>query len=207
MIIKQRDKEIMRFLEEHKAATIEMIANVFYTNNNFSYDEARRRLKKLYDNEFLHRYTSPDTEELVYCFKGEKQISPHDLYTLKFYSKLIKYGAKVNYFKKNRKWKSTGKICDGFFEITYNGADYLIILEVDFTHMTSIDDKYLTLYNNRELQEEYKDYSVDGSEVFPKLVIMTVKDVDNIKKENVNYPFEVQFINLRLDNFVEKVLF
>lgn len=194
----------MRFIEEHHALTIQMCANMFYTNNKFSYDEARRRLKKLYDNEILYRYESPETSELIYCFKDSKQISPHDLFTLKFYSTLIRYGAKINHFKQNRYWKSTGKFSDGFFEVSYNGSDFLIILEVDFTHMTSIENKYVTLYKNKEIQNEYKEYCEDGEEIFPKLIIMTVKDINKIEK--IDYPFYVQFINFELDNFVEKVL-
>lgn len=195
-MITKRDKEIFLFIEKYKGITINQASKIFFSKKN-GYDCARLRLKKLYNNGILDRYTNFGTKEIVYTFKGYKKLSPHSIHILNFYAEMVYHGVIINSFIQEKQWCIGKYRSDAFFEYTYNSEDYILCLEVDFTHMTNIKNKYVPLYESDEIQEEY------GEGVFPKIVIMTYKKVDDNKAD---YPFPVNFINFNLDNFVEKVL-
>jgi hypothetical protein len=197
-MLSKKDKQILDFISDYHGATIKQIGRIFYKSEN-RYDCARIKLKKLFNAEILDRYTFDNDKEFIYCISGETRfLSKHDYYNLEFYSHLVSHGAKILKFKMDRTWKDK-KRTDGFYEFEYNDEIRLVCLEVDFTHMTNIKEKYVPLYNRREIQEEYKKC---GENIFPKVIVMTYKKVT----KELDYPFELEFINFDLDNFVEKVL-
>lgn len=46
-MITERDKEILRWVEENKSMTIDQCSKIFYNGNTYAYDQARKRLRFL----------------------------------------------------------------------------------------------------------------------------------------------------------------
>jgi hypothetical protein len=197
-MITQRDKNIFMFIENYGGITINQAAKLFYPQKK-SYDNARMRLKKHYNDGLLSRYLNGTTKEYVYCYKEHKELSMHDISILDFYSELVSYGVKINVFQKERQW-SDGKFrSDAFLEFEYNENLYLLCLEIDLTHKTSIKNKYVKLYESNEIQNLYSKY---GDGIFPKILIASFNE-GTVYEE---YPFDVTYMNLNFDGFIEKIL-
>jgi len=156
-MITPRDKQIFKFIETYGGITINQAAKAFFPPKK-GYDNARMRLKKHYADGLLNRYLNSGTKEFVYCYKEHKELSMHDIYILNFYSELISYKVNINKFEKEKQWCGGKYRSDGFFEFEYNGALYLICLEIDLTHKTSLKNKYVKLYESKEIKESYKTY-------------------------------------------------
>lgn len=197
-MITQRDKEIFKFIEKYGGISINQAAKMFFPPKK-GYDNARMRLKKHHSDGFLSRYLNAGTKEYIYCYKEHKELSMHDVYILNFYAELISYKVKINKFEKEKLWCDGKYRSDGFFEFEYNGSLYLICLEIDLTHKTSLKNKYVKLYESRELQEMYKEY---GDDIFPKVVLASFNEGELYEE----YPFDVVYMDLKFDKFVEKIL-
>lgn len=181
-----RDYKILNFIEQNKGITISQCSKIFYHGHKFAYQEAWRRLKQLETHNYIQHYTFPNTNELIYCFDNTntKAISYHSFTILNFYAELYANNAKVLFYKNELKF-STGKKCDAYFEIEFNNSIIPIILEIDFTHNTSIE-KYEDIFNTNELQNSFIERFGENYNIFPLVVIITYA---TIRKYNgfINY--------------------
>lgn len=186
----QRDKNILRFIENHGGITIRQCANIFFNDSKHSYDLARKRLKKMYEMGLVKYITNTVTNERVYC--THTKLSPHSLYLLDVYSIFVANNCKILEFKKERKWLNGKRKSDGFFKIEYNSKKRIYCVEIDINNATHIE-KYEEIYESGEIQNEY------GG--FP-MVIIVGKILDEEKSDN----FDVVYLDYKLTGFVEKVL-
>jgi hypothetical protein len=87
---------------------------------------------------------------------------------------------------------------DGLFKFEYKNNLYFIVLEVDFTHVTSTSkfQLYERLYKSEELQKICMG-------VFPLITVISI-DENPIKYESDS--LDIVYLNDKLDNFNEKVL-
>lgn len=180
MILTERDKNILRWVEEHKSITINQTSKIFFKHCKESYYQARKRLRLLSNNGYLKRYRADMKSECIYYL--DKKLSIHDLKVLDVYAEFISYGAEIRYFKKEYIIDSGSKNyrLDALIEVLYNDYFYPIIIEVDYTHLTG-SKKLQDIYNSNHFQVKYK--NLDDN-IFPYVVI--IRPVVTADHEQVN---------------------
>lgn len=187
----QRDKNILRYLEEYHSITIAQCGQIFFNESIHYYDLARKRLKIIEDMGLIKHYTNRVTKEKVYYI--EKKLSPHDLYLMNFYASLKFHKIEISEFIKECKFQE-GKIrADGFFRFKCGGYERIVIVEVDMTHSTNIK-KYEELYDTKEPQTRYG--------AFPLVVIIGGLGNRTYKTDK----FDIEYLDYKLSGFAEKVL-
>jgi hypothetical protein len=162
-MLMQKDKDILRFLEDNKSATLHQLSDIFFKG---LYKSASRRLVKLEKERkgyFKSYYLTDYKKQKAFYLK--QQLSSHDLISLDVYAKLFKLGANILEFKAQfqennglQYVKGTVKP-DAYFKFNYNKSQnkpndedeyYEFFLEVDLNHYTENDKMILYEKLNRE---------------------------------------------------------
>lgn len=194
IILKQRDKDIMKFIEKYEGITIQQCGKMFFKNSKFPYDSARLRLKKLYNHKYLKRYEFSKNGFLVYCINKSRRLSLHKIYLLNFYAEMINQGCKILSFDTEVEYMNCKIRPDGVVMYEFNNEIFPLIIEIDLTNMTSIK-KYEALYKTGELQKTY------GNDVFPLICII---GYNGDRKSNSF--LNVSYLDFDLNDFNKKVL-
>lgn len=139
-MLTSRDKEILRFIEEHKSLTIRQAQYLFF---NGTYEGARRRLAELEKFGLLKSIISKGRSEKVYF--SEKMLSDHDLYKADYVVSLKKMGFEILEFNTKPSYFNNQLKPDAFVMCKKEGYRYITFLEIDYTHYTS-NTKLNTLY-------------------------------------------------------------
>ncbi|ERI90960.1 hypothetical protein HMPREF1982_03522 [Clostridiales bacterium oral taxon 876 str. F0540] len=191
-----RDKQILKFLEENKAVTIFQTYRMWFNEAKFGYDRARVRLKQLEDYGLLRSYKNKLTDEKVYY--TDDKVSSHDLFINEFYSLLVFNGCSNIQVKRQPRFMKDLIRPDALFKFEYEGNLYFVLLEVDFTHVTSISkfQLYERLYKTEELQKVCLG-------VFPLITVISI-DESPLKYESDS--LDIIYLNDKLDNFKNKIL-
>ncbi|MFA9398045.1 MAG: hypothetical protein ACERKV_07255 [Clostridiaceae bacterium] len=137
-MITERDKDILRWIEEHKSITINQCSKLFYTGNKFAYDQARKRLRYLNKENLIKRYRQDPKSETIYF--TEKRLKIHGLKLMDVIAALKEFN--VYDIKKERKIginSSTSYIVDSTCVLKYSNALIPVIVEIDYTHYTNSD--------------------------------------------------------------------
>ena len=166
--LQSRDRQVLRFLEDHRAITTTQATNIFFDGCKRS---ATRRLNQLEDAGILNHYTRGKNK--VYKLIGEvKEVSEHDVLIYDFYSWIYENNGEVIEFKKNPRYFKGMLIPDALvkFRIPYEGQMYTcyVLLEIDLNHYTEAD-KIMTLYPKLYREQVLKEYC--GIAEFPFVVI------------------------------------
>ena len=165
--LQSRDKEILKFLEDHRAITTSQAAQIFFNGCKIS---TYRRLNQLEDAAILESYTRGKNK--VYKLPGDRELSEHDLLIYSFYAWIYSKGGEVLDFKKNPHYFKNALIPDGLFKfrLPYEGQTYTcyVLLEIDLNHYTEAD-KIMTLYPKLYREQILKEYC--GLAEFPFVVI------------------------------------
>lgn len=194
IILKDRDKEVMKFVQRHEGITIQQCAKIFYKNSKFPYDSARLRLKKLYNHKYLKRYEFSKNGFWVYCINKSRRLSLHKIHLLNFYAEMVGQGCKILKFDTEIEFMN-GKIRpDGVIMYEFNGEIFPLLIEIDLTNNTSIK-RYEELYKTGELQKLY------GDNIFPLICIV---GYDGDRKSNSF--LNVSYLNFDLTDLNKKVL-
>lgn len=189
-MLTDRDKKIIRFMENKKLGLTIWQAGMLFFPSNFAYDYARLRLRKLWEMGALKRYTNPYSEEIIYYL--DEKPSFHDNAVLNVYAALIAAGYTIPYFKHEQVWLNTKCRSDAFIMAENDNEIRYIMVEVDKSSLTNIK-KYEELYQSGILQEKYGD--------FPMLLILS--DID---RHYDSSNFTVVNIDIKCTNFIQKVL-
>lgn len=197
MILTQRDKNILRFIEEYKSITINQCSKIFFNNCKQAYYQARKRLRQLYDNKYIKRYRADMKSECIYYLT--KKLSIHHLKVLDAYAEFIKIGANIEYFKTEYKVPTKSKYyrLDALIEVTYEEYFYPLIIEVDYTHFTS-QRKLIDIYNSKHFQDKYKELD---DNIFPTVLIIRPVISDNSITSDL---FNIVYLDFTLDG-IEQV--
>jgi hypothetical protein len=216
-MLRIKDRDILRHIEKYGFITINQCATLFYDNIRTSYTGARKRLQRLTeydmaslndgnDEKLLKYWINPSSNQKVYSLDG-RRVSQHSIYIMDFYSKFKIYNADILYFVKEKKYmKETDYtiVPDAFCRYVPKGysKSKLIVLEVDYTHKTDLN-KYIEWYESGEIQQKY-----GGVDIFPKILIADENpQIKKIPKNIKEYgKLDIQFIDFKYNNFVEKVL-
>ena len=152
--LQNRDRQVLRFLEEHRAITTQQAINIFFKKDISAY----RRLNQLEEAGILESYTKGKNK--VYKLSGEtKELSEHDLLIYDFYSWIYSKGGEVIEFKKNPHYFKSMLIPDAAvkFRLPYEGQVYTIysLVEIDLNHYTDntkMNVWYEKLYREQTLK-------------------------------------------------------
>lgn len=149
-MLTNRDKEILKFIEEYKSITIRQAKYLFFKK---SYEGARRRLAELEKFGLLKSTISKGRSEKIYFY--EKMLSDHDLYKADYIVSLKKMGFEILKFNTKPSYFNNTLRPDAFVVCKKNGYRYITFLEVDYTHYTD-NIKLKTLYE-KLAKEEFRD--------------------------------------------------
>ena len=145
-MITKRDKEIIKFVEKHGSITINQCAKMFFRNNKWAYDQARKRLIIIYNLSLLKRYRKDPRSEAVYFIA--KPLKTHDLKLMDVFAELSEY--EIIMFKKECEIKidkDTNYRVDAAAIIKIDGMYIPLMIEIDYTHFTNIKKIKQITYN------------------------------------------------------------
>lgn len=175
-MLTNRDFEILDWIKEYKAITIEQCQFLFF---NGSYEAARRRLA-LFEKEYnVKSYISRTTKQKVYYL--DKKISEHDVYILDYLKELKKAGCELLDIKIKPKYLKNLIIPDAFVKFKYNKYIFNTLLEVDYMHPTE-ELKLNTLYE--KLAKETTDYKEFNNNSF---ILVIASEKAKLRYSSKNY--------------------
>ena len=192
-MLTDRDKKLLRWIENYKAITIQQATVLFFNNLDVS---ARRRLNQLQEAGLIKSYTRKLTKEKVYY--QEKKKSNHDLYIYDFIKVIKKEGYNLRKLILSPRFLDGKIIPDAYLEIRKGNEILTLLLEVDSSHYTSHSkmQMYEMLYKSGEVQEQ-------AYGVFPSLVIAR-PSLNDIRYNSRN--FRVVYTSLSFDNLNKLLL-
>jgi hypothetical protein len=135
-MITDRDKSIIKFVEEHGSITINQCAKIFFPGNKEAYDQSWKRLRIICWAGLLKRYRKDPKSEAVYY--SDKKLKVHDLKLLDVYGELSIFD--VSRFDNEYKLSTsagTNYVVDAAVTIEQNDTQIPLMVEVDYTHYTS----------------------------------------------------------------------
>lgn len=190
-MITDRDREIINFIDKIGFSTINHIADLFFNGNNFSYDLARRRLKKIRDNgNYLRSVYCSEINKLIYIPINSKKTSVkiHDIKLVDYLIKLKKLGCNIKEFEMFPKFNNV--VPDMFVKFEFDGYEYYQIVEIQLRH-DNVDV-------NRLSKEETIRCILDRCDnTLPTLVIIQDTRYDY---SNLDTPYDIVKINTDMSN-------
>ena len=190
-MITDRDREIINFIDKIGFSTINHIADLFFNGNNFSYDLARRRLKKIRDNgNYLRSVYCSEINKLIYIPINSKKTSVkiHDIKLVDYLIKLKKLGCNIKEFEMFPKFNNV--IPDRFVRFEVDGYEYYQMVEIQLRH-DNVDV-------NRLSKEENIRCILDRCDnTLPTLVIIQDTRYDY---SNLDTPYDIVKINTDMSN-------
>lgn len=187
----QRDKQILRFMEQYGAMTTKQVSNIFYPNNK-TVESCRKRLNQLVASGILESSHIEKKKEKQYYLKdGGKPKSLHDIYVLNAYTSLINAKCKILEFKIEPHLMDNQVIPDAYIKFKHNGKIYNLFIEVDYSHFTA--------QSKIELLEQY-------SQENNQKLCMFIGKVGRIKLESkIIEIFKTDFKFSDIEDFLEKL--
>lgn len=190
-MITDRDREIINFIDKIGFSTINHIADLFFNGNNFSYDLARRRLKKIRDNgNYLRSVYCSEINKLIYIPINSKKTSVkiHDIKLVDYLIKLKKLGCNIKEFEMFPKFNNV--IPDMFVRFEFDGYEYYQMVEIQLRH-DNVDV-------NRLSKEENIRCILDRCDnTLPTLVV--IQDT-RYNYSNLDTPYDIVKINTDMSN-------
>ena len=190
-MITDRDREIINFIDKIGFSTINHIADLFFKDNNFSYDLARRRLKKIRDNgNYLRSVYCSEVNKLIYTPIDSKKISikVHDIKLVDYLIKLKKLGCILKEFEMFPKFYSV--IPDMFVRFEFDGYEYYQLVELQLRH-ENVD------VNRLSKEDNIKSILTRCDNTLPTLVVIQDTRYDY---SNLDTPYDIIKINTDMSN-------
>lgn len=165
-MLTERDRKIINFIDKIGYATIQNIASMYFSENKFSYDLARKRLKKIKEFEgYIKSFQNSETNETIYVpyNSNKKKISIHDVMVLNYACKLKSIGCDIYNIELE---PSFGNIKpDALVQCTINGYKCHQLVEMQIRHNLIDLDRY-------NKQDVMKSILSKTNNVLPKLIII-----------------------------------
>ena len=164
----QKVRNILNFIDKYGFITSKICANLFYKDNKYKLDMARRTLNKLVNNKDI--------------------ISEHRYALLNLYSEINCIVNNIEYFKLEEQWLEGKRRSDAHIIISniINGDEVFksYLIEYDKYHKTDIK-KYEEIYNSNEVQQWYLNrYEINN--YFPIVMIVNYSGKVNQNSDNFN---------------------
>lgn len=190
MIITDRDRKIIHYLDRFKYATTKNLADLFFIESGKNYYIiALKRLKKLVANNKIKCITVNNNKigrpmTVYYLESINKSNARHALAIAEFTAALIKNNVDIVELSVEQYFTKKIRV-DAVYKVIYNNKKRLFIVEFDITKKFNV-----TKYEYFKKSGEWKDYF----KVFPRIVSVTNNKIS--KSDIVN----IININENLDN-------
>lgn len=188
-MLTNRDKEILQWIHEYDVLTINQAKYLFF---NGAYDNARRRLRTLEQQEILNSYICKDSKEKVYY--TNKKRNQHDIYVIDCIVKLISLGCNILEVKLKPSYLNGELVPDAFIKFGLGDDLYLVFLEVDYRYATELlkfKSLYERLYKEKDKHEEFLN-------TFPIVIVSSFKTTVRYMSSNFYCLYtDLEFSNLK----------
>ena len=151
-MITDRDREIINFIDEIGFATINHIADLFFNCNNFAYDLARRRLKKIKENgNYLRSVYCSEINKLIYTPYDSKKtnVKIHDIKLIDYLTKLKKLGCDIKEFELFPHFNNI--VPDMYLKFVFDGYEYYQLVEIQLRHENVNLDRFMVEDNIKSI--------------------------------------------------------
>lgn len=165
MVLQERDKKILQFIEQMKACDSTHISRIFFKDISTGPTKSRARLTKLTDNGAIKRSRTYINERYIYYIKKPQQIR-HKLILTEAYTRLSELCEIVEFIPE---FKIGDIRADAFVILKVNGATKTYFFEVEISHNPFNWKKYKDLYESGLVQKQLG--------VFPTIVGITDKRI------------------------------
>lgn len=198
-MITDRDREIIRYLEIYKYATIDQLEKIFFKKQKNSYNIARRRMAEIRKAGYVKSPRHPETGRIVYIYDDGKTKMPdrHRLLVLDVLANLHQQGFNVQLYEVEKFWKDGEIRSDAFAIFTLENVKnrYHFFIEVHLSNNDCNLEKYDELYETGEVQKYL------GRDIFPRILLITDRDIEYNCKNT-----KVIKLNTDLDEFSSIIL-
>lgn len=188
IILTDRDKQIIEFLNDFKCATTTTISNMFF---NGSLRPTQRRLKNLREHGYIRSYQVDILSENIHYIKKRPTQLQHSLILSSFISELKK--ADIEILKYKVSYKLENIIADCFLAIRYKEKNHIYFVECENTKSFNIS-KYEELYFNRAWREVFP--------IFPSIIVISDRTV---KKSNSFNVIDIKLDFRDIDNLLRSL--
>ena len=194
-LITDRDKKIIKHMEQYKYATLEHIQKIFFREQANSYNIARRRMAAIREAGYVKCERDPALNRLVYWYndKGIKMPSRHRLIVLDVLAELHYMGCNILNFDIEKQWMGGKVRSDAFMVFALRNTRCHYFVEV----CTSHNDLNLEKYDKLLATDEVHKYI--GRKVNPRVLCITdrMPDAGVIQLRHT----QAVFIDSRLNDF------
>lgn len=191
MILQERDKQIIDFLEKfHVGKPSQLMRIILDREGKTNRFILQRRLKTLVDNGHIKRFRDNCNSEFIYTLKKDTKNTNHYLMLVDFYLSLKDNVTKIDSFDIEK--MVAGVIPDVYCHVWRNHIEQWFFVEIHRSNNPIIDvqNKYIAVYNQ---------YKQEGFKYFPRIIIVTDKDVkveERIKADRDNF---LNFVKIKGD--------
>lgn len=197
-MLSKHKREILNFIQEEGSITIRQCAKIIYHGRKYGYDMARKTLRSLYQDKAIARYRYNMTAETIYYINTRLGI--HALKLLDVYAEFIDLGCTIETFKKKYRIYTNGKKyreIDALLELNYQEYFIPLIIEIDYSHMTSIQ-KLQEIYESNHFQQLYLEKL--GEEIYPIVIIVRPVTTNSLVEDHV---FSILYSDFELSNLAK----
>lgn len=186
-----RDKKILSHISKYDGITIKQCYYLFFSDSNFGYDLARKRLNLMVKDGFVKVFKDKGTNENVYY--TDKKMKYREIIAMTFYAKLVYSGVNVTLFIRNYTLYDGKFSCDAFCTYEVDGKESYMFVEVILNYNEYNFTKYEWLYETQAFQQLYKGQ-------FPRLIV--IENIDHIQPLELPN-IKVTELNLQFKNFAK----
>ena len=193
-----RDREIINFIDKIGYATIGNIADMYFGQNKFSYDLARKRLKKIKEmGDYIKSFQNQETKETIYVpyNSNKKKVSIHDVMVLNYACKLKLLGCNIDNIELEPIFENVKP--DALIQFKFNGYRFHQLIEMQIRH-NLID---LDRYNKQGVMERIMSKT---NETVPKLII--IQDTKINYADNNNTCMDIVQMDTNMEDIAKVIM-
>ncbi|NFH01618.1 hypothetical protein FC831_15350 [Clostridium botulinum] len=190
-MITDRDKEIINFIDKIGFATIKNITDMYFTNNRYGYDSARKRLKKISEmGEYIKHFKNSETNELIYIpYESKlKRVSIHNIKVLEYLCDLKVLGCDIKEIELEPVFDSIKP--DAYVCFEFNNFLYSQLVEVQIRHDYVDLKRFKKPEVIKSIYEKMKDVS-------PRIIIIQDTNKDYEKDNDTEFKIIQLYTDLR----------
>lgn len=192
-MITDRDMSMATHIERFSFATIEQISKIFFKEQQYRYNLARRRLIRLKEAGYIKIFRDIATNRNIYVWNDAKSKIPslQRLKILDIYAEMLYNGFNIEHFEVEKFW-CDGKIRSDVFTIfVVKNRRYHFFIEVQLSNHHHNLEKYDKLYETGEVQKYLQ------KDFFPRVLLVSNTNYSNIELKHTS----VVQLNTNLDLF------
>lgn len=190
MVLKEKDKEIIRYVEQYGFITIAQAYDIWFSHRRYGYDLARKRLQQMVQDNYLKQQYDMEemySPKIFHIEDRYRKPTKSMILTMDVYSYITRIGGTIRYFKREEEWLNKKYRSDAFVVFTMEGYCYSAYVEVlnstsskDVATNSKFQNKYIEIVQSNEVQGKLRNiFNKSGDYDDPSLII-----IDDIKHRN-----------------------